>query len=139
MQLLLLQNVSLYVLLLPLPTTSFGTVSSWAIRYAADCVAEVATRTLTAEAPNYAVIMEIDRRVREFPFPDVPPSALDMSPPPMTSPIPEAPLAQSMGRLVLSHSRETRKQTAFVPLAIVADLLFSTTLHSSQFLCAGYH
>lgn len=81
--------------------------SSWAIRYAADCVAEVATRTLTAEAPNYAVIMEIDRKVREFPFPDVPPSALDMSPPPMTSPIPEAPLAQSMGRLVLSHSRET--------------------------------
>ncbi|KAG1738523.1 fungal-specific transcription factor domain-containing protein [Suillus lakei] len=81
----------------------------WGMRYAAECVAEVATRTLTAEAPSYAVIMEIDRKVREFPIPDpaalIASSASGVSPPPIT----EEPLshAESMGRLVMSHSRET--------------------------------
>ncbi|KAG1774346.1 fungal-specific transcription factor domain-containing protein [Suillus placidus] len=79
--------------------------SSWCIRYAAECVAEVATRTLTAEAPSYAVIMEIDRKVREFPFPDVAASASGTSPPPITEEPPSH--IKSMGRLVLSHSRET--------------------------------
>ncbi|KAG1816513.1 uncharacterized protein BJ212DRAFT_1271447 [Suillus subaureus] len=78
---------------------------SWCVRYAADCVAEVATRTLTAEAPTYAVIMEIDRKVRDYPFPDVAALASGTSPPPIT----EEPvsLAKSMGRLVMSHSKET--------------------------------
>ncbi|KAG1816497.1 fungal-specific transcription factor domain-containing protein [Suillus subaureus] len=79
--------------------------AAWYVRYAADCVAEVATRTLMAEAPTYAVIMEIDRKVREYPFPDVAALASGTSPPPIT----EEPLslAKSMGRLVISHSKET--------------------------------
>jgi hypothetical protein len=79
--------------------------ASWCVKYAADCVTEVATRTLTAEAPNYAVIMEIDRKVREYPFPDVGAPASGTSPPPIS----EEPLsvAKLMGRLVMSHSKET--------------------------------
>jgi len=38
--------------------------------YVAECVAEVATRIFTADAPSYAVIIEIDRNVREFPILD---------------------------------------------------------------------
>lgn len=79
--------------------------SSWCIRYAAECVAEVATRTLTAEAPSYAVIMEIDRKVREYPFPDVAALASRATTPPSAEEPPNH--AKSMGRLVLSHSRET--------------------------------
>ncbi|OAX35675.1 hypothetical protein K503DRAFT_773227 [Rhizopogon vinicolor AM-OR11-026] len=80
----------------------------WGIKYAYECVAEVATRTLTAEAPSYAVIMEIDRKVREFQIPD--PAALiasstsGTSPPPITEE--SSTLSESMGRLVMSHSRE---------------------------------
>jgi hypothetical protein len=95
------------------PTRSFDIVASWCVKYAADCVTEVATRTLTAEAPNYAVIMEIDRKVREYPFPDVGAPASGTSPPPIS----EEPLsvAKLMGRLVMSHSKETRKYITFVP------------------------
>lgn len=42
----------------------------WAFRFAAECVADVAARTLTAEAPTYPTIMELDKKVREFPLPD---------------------------------------------------------------------
>ncbi|GLB45253.1 putative fungal specific transcription factor [Lyophyllum shimeji] len=44
--------------------------SIWQFRFAAECVADVTARTLTAEAPSYATIMELDRKVREFPLPD---------------------------------------------------------------------
>ncbi|KAG6848803.1 hypothetical protein H0H93_013878, partial [Arthromyces matolae] len=48
----------------------FGSAFSiWQCRFAAECVAEVASRTLTAEAPTYAIIMELDKKVREFPLP----------------------------------------------------------------------
>ncbi|KAG1747737.1 fungal-specific transcription factor domain-containing protein [Suillus paluster] len=81
----------------------------WGIRYAAECVAEVATRTLTAEAPSYAVIMEIDRKVREFPIPDpaalIASSASGTSPPPISEELLKN--SETMGRLVMSHSRET--------------------------------
>ncbi|KIK69750.1 hypothetical protein GYMLUDRAFT_521243 [Collybiopsis luxurians FD-317 M1] len=42
----------------------------WQFRFASECVAEVISRTLTAEAPTYATIMELDRKVREFPLPE---------------------------------------------------------------------
>ncbi|KAG6907208.1 hypothetical protein DXG01_009897 [Tephrocybe rancida] len=45
-------------------------VSIWQCRFAAECVADVTSRTLTAEAPTYATIMELDRKVREFPLPE---------------------------------------------------------------------
>ncbi|KAF6760915.1 fungal-specific transcription factor domain-containing protein [Ephemerocybe angulata] len=41
----------------------------WSFRFAAEVVAEVTARTLTAEAPTYATIMELDKRVRDFPLP----------------------------------------------------------------------
>ncbi|KNZ78888.1 hypothetical protein J132_09134 [Termitomyces sp. J132] len=45
-------------------------VSIWQCRFAAECVAEVTSRTLTAEAPTYATIIELDKKVREFPLPE---------------------------------------------------------------------
>ncbi|KAJ3553139.1 hypothetical protein NP233_g12716 [Leucocoprinus birnbaumii] len=42
----------------------------WQFRFAAECVAEVTARTLTAEAPSYATIMELDRKIRDFPLPE---------------------------------------------------------------------
>ncbi|KAJ4482356.1 fungal-specific transcription factor domain-containing protein [Lentinula aciculospora] len=42
----------------------------WQFRFASECLAEVVSRTLTAEAPSYTTIMELDRKVREFPLPD---------------------------------------------------------------------
>ncbi|KAJ8095260.1 hypothetical protein PM082_010483 [Marasmius tenuissimus] len=43
----------------------------WQFRFAAEVVADISARTLTAEAPTYATIMELDRKVREFPLPDI--------------------------------------------------------------------
>ncbi|PPQ72964.1 hypothetical protein CVT24_000166 [Panaeolus cyanescens] len=66
----------------------------WQCRFAAECVAEVTSRTLTAEAPSYATIMELDRKVREFPLPE----GISNSP---------DDLAASFERCVLEHIRET--------------------------------
>ncbi|KAG6884242.1 hypothetical protein C0993_012834, partial [Termitomyces sp. T159_Od127] len=53
------------------PEGGFGSAFSiWQCRFAAECVAEVTSRTLTAEAPTYATIMELDKKVREFPLPE---------------------------------------------------------------------
>ncbi|KAF8624941.1 hypothetical protein AX17_006967 [Amanita inopinata Kibby_2008] len=67
----------------------------WQFRFAAECVAEVTARTLTAEAPSYATIMELDRKVREFPLPE---GFSNASP---------NDLATSFQRCVLDHIRET--------------------------------
>jgi len=45
-------------------------VCIWQYRFASECVTEVIARTLTAEAPSYATIMELDRKIREFPLLD---------------------------------------------------------------------
>lgn len=58
-------------------------------------MADVTARTLTAEAPSYATIMELDRKVREFPLPEGVSSA------------PPGDLAASFQRCVLDHIRET--------------------------------
>ncbi|KAJ3848820.1 fungal-specific transcription factor domain-containing protein, partial [Lentinula lateritia] len=42
----------------------------WQFRFASECLAEVVSRTLLAEAPTYTTIMELDRMVREFPLPE---------------------------------------------------------------------
>ena len=47
-----------------------STVGLWQFKFASECVADVAARTLTAEAPSYATIMELDKKVREFPLPE---------------------------------------------------------------------
>ncbi|CAL1714453.1 unnamed protein product [Somion occarium] len=80
-------------------------VGTWGFRFAFQCVAEVAARTLTAEAPSYATIMELDRKVREFPIPaDASAFLEDIKTP--ADPDEEIPLSVSMTRFVLSHSRE---------------------------------
>ncbi|KAJ7097562.1 fungal-specific transcription factor domain-containing protein [Mycena epipterygia] len=66
----------------------------WQFRFAAECVADVTARTLTAEAPSYATIMELDRKVREFPLP------------PLDEANPEN-VGASLQRCVLEHIRET--------------------------------
>ncbi|KAF9459093.1 fungal-specific transcription factor domain-containing protein [Collybia nuda] len=67
----------------------------WQCRFAAECVADVTARTLTAEAPSYATIMELDRKVREFPLPEGSAGAASDD------------LAVSFQLCVLDHIRET--------------------------------
>ena len=71
-----------------------------------ECVADVAARTLTAESPSYSTIMDLDRKVREFPIPEDA-SAVAAS----ASPINDVSLSPSMAmmRCVLSHVREVSK------------------------------
>ncbi|KAJ7722887.1 fungal-specific transcription factor domain-containing protein [Mycena maculata] len=71
-----------------------GMFEAWGFRFAAECVAEVTARTLTAEAPSYATIMELDRKVREFPLP------------PLDDAVP-GDVGGSLQRCVLEHVRET--------------------------------
>ena len=47
---------------------NLSAVETWNYRFATECVAEVAARTLTAEIPSYATNMELDCKVREFPL-----------------------------------------------------------------------
>lgn len=68
----------------------------WAFRFAAECVADVAARTLTAEAPTYSTIMELDRKVRDFPVPDG-----------MRDDDEGADMAGSFQRCLLAHIKET--------------------------------
>ncbi|TCD68014.1 hypothetical protein EIP91_011625 [Steccherinum ochraceum] len=84
------------------PDNDFGT---WGFRFALECVSEVAACTLTAEAPSYATIMELDRKVREFPIPAEAAALLEDLKTPQEG---EEPLPPSvtMPRFVLSHSRE---------------------------------
>ncbi|KAF7377431.1 Zn(2)-C6 fungal-type domain-containing protein [Mycena sanguinolenta] len=71
-----------------------GVYELWAFRFAAQCVAEVTARTLTAEAPSYATIMELDRKVREFPLPAFDEGAPDD-------------VGANLQRCVLEHAKET--------------------------------
>ena len=70
--------------------------STWYLQFTADIVADVVARTLTAETPNYATIMELDKKVREFPMPEpYSHSASDFR--------------TSIQQCVLDHIRETGK------------------------------
>ncbi|KAI9571978.1 fungal-specific transcription factor domain-containing protein [Boletus coccyginus] len=80
---------------------------TWGYRFAAECMAEVAARTLTTEIPSYATIMELDRKVREFPIPEFPAYAA----PSAAAPVPtiateELSTSESMGRFIVAHARE---------------------------------
>jgi hypothetical protein len=44
-------------------------VPAWKARFGAQCVAYVAQGTLTARAPKYSVILEVDRKIRDMPLP----------------------------------------------------------------------
>ncbi|KAJ7476655.1 fungal-specific transcription factor domain-containing protein [Mycena latifolia] len=71
-----------------------GVFEVWQFRFAAECVADVTARTLTAEAPSYTTIMELDRKVREFPLPPLDDASPDD-------------VGASLQRCVLEHIRET--------------------------------
>ncbi|TFY79682.1 hypothetical protein EWM64_g4331 [Hericium alpestre] len=76
---------------------------SWGFRFAFECVAEIATRTLTATPPRYSDIIELDRKVREFAIPsDV---IAQLTGAPGTDPR-DIPLCASMINFVLGHTRE---------------------------------
>ncbi|KAF7313921.1 Zn(2)-C6 fungal-type domain-containing protein [Mycena chlorophos] len=75
-----------------------GAVEVWNFRFAAECVADVTARTLTADTPSYTTIMELDKKVREFPLPPVDQSSLDAS---------SDDVGASMLHCVHDHIRET--------------------------------
>ncbi|KAF8176350.1 fungal-specific transcription factor domain-containing protein [Mycena galopus ATCC 62051] len=77
------------------PKAKDGVFEVWAFRFAAECIAEVTARTLTAEAPSYTTIMELDRKVREFPLP------------PLDDDAGPDDVGASLQRCVLEHVRET--------------------------------
>jgi hypothetical protein len=52
------------------PSLLILTGSTWHYRFTAKIVAEVTARTLAAETPNYAIITELDKKVREFSIPE---------------------------------------------------------------------
>ncbi|KAJ3515208.1 hypothetical protein NLJ89_g1912 [Agrocybe chaxingu] len=74
-------------------TTLGATFEIWQFRFASECVADVTARTLTAEAPSYATIMDLDRKVREFALPEGLGSSDDFG--------------ASFQRFVLEHIKET--------------------------------
>lgn len=80
-------------------------VYQWTCRFALQCVSEVAQRALAAEPPSYATIMELDRKVREFPVPPEVTAIVEGigAPPGDEEPVP---LSTDMGRYVLSNCRE---------------------------------
>lgn len=86
---------------------------SWGFRFAMECVADVAARTLTAEAPSYTTIMDLDRKVREFPLPE---DALAIAA--SSTPISDdkLPPALAMMRCVMSHTREVSKYTTVISI-----------------------
>ena len=92
-------------LLHPYSPHSSPTVNTWGCRFAIQCVAEVAARALAAEPPTYATILELDRKVRDFPIPPEVVAILEDLKAPAEDEEP-LPLTTSMERMVLSHCRE---------------------------------
>ncbi|KAK0229406.1 fungal-specific transcription factor domain-containing protein [Armillaria nabsnona] len=62
-------------------------------RFASECVSFVLSHTLTAEAPTYATILELDRKVRDYPLPE--------------SLYPQGDAPTSWQRFILDHIRES--------------------------------
>ncbi|KAG6848992.1 hypothetical protein H0H93_012161 [Arthromyces matolae] len=75
----------------PVPSFPF-----WKARFGAECVASVVQGTLTSRAPRYAIILDLDRKVRDMELP-----AYAMAP------VPEgAGLAQTMSHFMPTNYRE---------------------------------
>jgi len=70
-------------------------------RFTVECVTDVLTRTLTAEPPSYSTIMELDRKISEFPLPEGTSSSSDDQ-------------ATSFQGFILEHVRETRVYFLFI-------------------------
>ncbi|KDQ62020.1 hypothetical protein JAAARDRAFT_123795 [Jaapia argillacea MUCL 33604] len=77
---------------------------SWGYRFASECVAEVAARTLTAVTPSYTTIMELDHKVREFSIPEAAATIATFGAPSVGSE--RISTAGSMQRFLMAHTRE---------------------------------
>ncbi|KAI5992182.1 hypothetical protein EDD15DRAFT_2388334 [Pisolithus albus] len=82
--------------------------ASWVFRFASSCAADVAARTLTSDSPSYSTILELDRKVCNFPVP----ANIEEFVATACGAIPMKPadkdigLTESLGRFVMSTSRE---------------------------------
>ena len=45
-------------------------METWHFKFASECLSEVVARMVVAESPNYAVVMALDKKVREFALPE---------------------------------------------------------------------
>lgn len=70
---------------------------SWNFHFTADCLSEVARCTLAAEPPSYQTILDLDRKIRDFPIPGEGAGAGARKP---------KSTGESMQRFVMSHSKE---------------------------------
>ncbi|KAI5992271.1 fungal-specific transcription factor domain-containing protein [Pisolithus orientalis] len=80
----------------------------WTLRFASDCVADVAARTLTCDAPSYSTILELDHKVRNFPVTEVVEEfvAAASGATPARTVDKDIGVMESMGRYVMSNARE---------------------------------
>ncbi|KAI5997755.1 hypothetical protein EDC04DRAFT_2584973 [Pisolithus marmoratus] len=81
---------------------------SWVFRFASYCVADVAARTLTSNPPSYSIILELDRKVSNFP---VTPAAEEFAAAacgdvPAKPAGRDIPFTESVIRLIMSNARE---------------------------------
>ncbi|KAI6149927.1 fungal-specific transcription factor domain-containing protein [Pisolithus tinctorius] len=80
----------------------------WPFRFASDCVADVAVRTLTYDFPSYSTILELDRKVRNFPVTEAAEEFVVAA----SGAVPAKPtdrgigMMESMDRFVMSNARE---------------------------------
>ncbi|KAI5992555.1 hypothetical protein EDC04DRAFT_2586961 [Pisolithus marmoratus] len=83
----------------------FGT---WMFRFTSDCVADVTARTLASNPPSYSTILELDRKVRNFPVT----AAAEEFAAAACGAVPAKPaekdigLMESMHRLIMTNARE---------------------------------
>ncbi|KAI6096910.1 hypothetical protein EDD16DRAFT_1499936 [Pisolithus croceorrhizus] len=93
---------------LPYIDCQFPGGSSWAFRFASECVADVAARTLTSDPPSYSTILELDRKVRDFPVTEAAEefAAAACGGVLAKSVDKDVGFTESMGRLIMSNARE---------------------------------
>ncbi|EPQ56096.1 hypothetical protein GLOTRDRAFT_39622, partial [Gloeophyllum trabeum ATCC 11539] len=80
-------------------------VESWGYRFAAECVTEIVEKVLGTTTPSYTTVMELDRKVRDFPMPQyaTPMPSYDVRDPETG----RLALAESMQRFCMGNIRET--------------------------------
>ncbi|EIN12123.1 hypothetical protein PUNSTDRAFT_96824 [Punctularia strigosozonata HHB-11173 SS5] len=84
--------------------------SSWSYRFAAECLSDVARRTLGVDAPSYDTILDLDRKIRDFPIPGkLSTPSTDGQYPQQHRPSPPKDgrsMPEDLQRFVLSHTKE---------------------------------
>ncbi|KAI6118608.1 fungal-specific transcription factor domain-containing protein [Pisolithus croceorrhizus] len=81
---------------------------TWAFRFASSCVADVAARVLASDSPSYSAILELDRKVRDFPVSETAKcfAAAASGAFPAKAADEDVGLMKSMSRFVMSNARE---------------------------------